>query len=348
MKDYIELNNKYDLKRINAENDYIKGLQESESYPLYYSYPITLQFELTGDCNLNCAHCYNRSGDSDVVKGTKMGPEDWKRLAREVVNDGGIFQCILSGGEPLLLGKHLFDIMDILHDDGTSFIIITNGLLLTDRVVRQLSKYRFFWLQVSIDGATPEYHDKFRGVKGSWEKAVKGALEVSNQGIPLTIAHTVTPENLSDLEEMVELSCKLGAGTIILGEVLPSGRAITNENVILDYDQRNLMHEKIAALTKQYQDRVRIERSMSLSAAMQRYISTPNGGGIIRPNGDFRLDCMAPFVIGNVLEAPLKDIWIQKGINAWQDPRVTAFVASIDQREQKGSIQNHLMRDIRL
>lgn len=37
---------------------------------------------------------------------------------------------ILSGGEPLHLGNDSFDMMDILHDDGTSFVIITNGFLL--------------------------------------------------------------------------------------------------------------------------------------------------------------------------------------------------------------------------
>jgi len=34
-------------------------------------------------------------------------------------------------------------------------------------------------------------------VKGSFEKACNGALEISSVGIPLVIAHTVTPGNIS-------------------------------------------------------------------------------------------------------------------------------------------------------
>ena len=46
---------------------------------------------------------------------------------------------------------------------------------------------------------------------------------------------------------------------------------------------------------------------------MDRYVAEVNAGGIIRPNGDFRLDCMAPFIIGNVLKTPLKELWQTKG-----------------------------------
>lgn len=41
---------------------------------------------------------------------------------------------------------------------------------------------------------------------------------------------------------------------------------------------------------------------------MERYMSEVNGVGIIRHNGDFRLNCMAPFTIGNVLQQSIKDM----------------------------------------
>ena len=115
------------------------ALQAAGAYPEKFDYPITLQFELTGQCNLKCKHCYNRSGDAD--RETLMTPEKWCELSRQIVSDGGIFQCIISGGEPLLLGEKLFDIMDILHDDGTSFVVISNGLLLTKKFARRFNKY---------------------------------------------------------------------------------------------------------------------------------------------------------------------------------------------------------------
>ena len=178
MKDYIKINQAIDKKNIQDLKENMQRLKVEGGYPKRFTYPTILQFELTGQCNLACKHCYNRSGDED--RETLMTPDKWCELARQIVKDGGIFQCIISGGEPLLLGDKLFDIMDILHDDGTSFVVITNAFLLTPEKVKRFVKYRYFWFQVSIDGHCADIHDSFRGVPGSWKRAVYGALEISH------------------------------------------------------------------------------------------------------------------------------------------------------------------------
>ena len=70
MKDYIKINRAFDKKSILAEAERINALQKAGMYPVEYKYPLTLQFELTGKCNLACKHCYNRSGDDDRKKAT--------------------------------------------------------------------------------------------------------------------------------------------------------------------------------------------------------------------------------------------------------------------------------------
>ena len=346
MKNYLKMNRNLDERYLRTIEKNLKYFQSIGCYPAKFDYPITLQFELTGQCNLKCKHCYNRSGDSD--RKTLMTPEKWIDLANQIVTDGGIFQCIISGGEPLLLGDKLFEIMDILHDDGTSFVVITNGLLLDREKVKNFSKYRFFWFQISIDGLTPEIHDEFRGVSGSWAKAINGALEISDAGIPLAIAHSVTAKNLDQVEEMAELAYQLGANSIILGEILPSGRAIQNQDIILDSEQKNLLYSKIAELQEKYSGRMMVKRSAEVQIQLERYTIEVNSGGIIRPNGDFRLDCMAPFTIGNVLEKSIKEIWLEKGADAWHNESVRKFIESIDVETQAGNIQNHLDQDIAL
>lgn len=347
-KDYIKIFEAIDAQRAKQEKAKIEAMQASKMYPKSFSFPITMQFELTGACNLRCKHCYNRSGDKDRVKYTCMTPQRWKNLARDIVAEGGIFQCIISGGEPLLLGDELFEIMDILHNDGTSFVVITNGMLLTKEKAKRFSKYRYFWFQISIDGSIAELHDEFRGVNGSWENAVKGAMEISDNGIPLVIAHSVTPTTLPYLEDMVEFAYKIGAGSIMVGEILPSGRAVSNTDILLNHEQRNALYEKINELNQKYAGRIKVERSMNISSSMARYTAQPNSGGIIRPNGDFRLDCMAPFTIGNVLEEPIHLIWDKKGKDAWHNPKVIDFINSIDSDKQQGSIINHVSEDVRL
>ena len=346
MKNYLKKYRTLDERNLQAVKQNIAMLQNLGAYPKKFNYPITLQFELTGQCNLKCKHCYNRSGDAD--RQTLMTPEKWCELSRQIVSDGGIFQCIISGGEPLLLGDKLFDIMDILHDDGTSFVVITNALLLTKKFVRRFAKYRYFWFQISIDGSTAELHDEFRGVEGSFNRAVNGALEISDAGIPLVIAHTVTPKNLNRVEDMINLSYELGANSIILGDVMPSGRAYEHEEIILNDEQKNFLYGQIEELGKKFSGKITIQRSAELKIQMERYMSEVNAGGIIRPNGDFRIDCMAPFTIGNVLEKSVKEIWLAKGSDVWNSDAVKNYVASIDEGGQTSAIMNHVDVDIAL
>jgi len=344
LKNYLKKYRTLGERHLQTIQKNISALQNKGVYPKQFQYPLTLQFELTGQCNLKCKHCYNRSGDAD--RKTLMTPEKWCELSRQIVSDGGIFQCIISGGEPLLLGDKLFEIMNILHDDGTSFVVITNALLLTKEKAKKFNKYRYFWFQISIDGATAEIHDSFRGVEGSFKNAVNGALEISDLGIPLVIAHSVTPKNLNQLEEMVNLAYNLGANSIILGEVTPSGRAYGNEEIILNDEQKNFLYGRVEELGKKFQNKITIQRSANLKTQMERYKIEVNSGGIIRPNGDFRLDCMAPFTIGNVLEKSLSEIWLEKGIDAWNSPEVQEYINSINLETQTSSVKNHVDADV--
>ena len=134
-------------------------------YPEKFRMPLGLQLELTSKCNLSCKHCYNLSG-IDSPK-DKMGIPEWVDFAKGLVANGGIFQATITGGEPLILGEGLFDILDILSDDGTVFNLISNGFLFSKKIGKRLEKYNFFWIQISIDSSEESIHDEFRGAKGS-------------------------------------------------------------------------------------------------------------------------------------------------------------------------------------
>ena len=262
---------------------------------------------------------------------------------------GGIFQCVISGGEPLLLNDDLFDILDILHDDGTTFLIISNGLLMTKEKVRRFKKYRYKWFQISIDGSTRERHDEFRQKKGSWDAAIKAVFMLSNAGIPVTVAHSVTPENLNEIDDMCRLAYELGASGIILGEIMQSGRSYDNPDIILNHEQKNIMHESFIENAKKYSGRMRVQRSQSTKIQLIRNTNTPGIGAVIRPNGDIRLDCVAPFVIGNVLTDDFLTVWREKANDIWKRPEVIKYINSWEDIEDiNHGYRNYFDSDIRL
>lgn len=333
---------KLDASRIAAQKRNIIKLQSAQLYPKQFDFPLLLQFELTQKCNVFCKHCYNNSGVNNECQDL-MTPERWIQFCRYIVEKGGIFECILSGGEPLLLGNELFNIMDILHDDGTYFLLITNGFLLNQNIVNRLKKYHYKWIQISIDGATAEYHDSFRQRKGSWERAISGAFMVSSAGLPLTIAHSVSPQNLKDIDAMCDLAYTIGAGNLILGKISLSGRTFENQDLILSADESDYLLEKIEYNTNRYKGRMQIQRSLDENLQYEQSFGVPCGGLIIRPNGDIRLDCMTPFILGNILHDDFSEIWKEKGCTCWDREEVAKYY-----EQKRLNIRNYVDNDILL
>lgn len=311
-------------------------------------FPIdSLHFEITSHCNMKCAHCYNNSG-INIVTPDAMTPERWITFAKYLVEKGGVYETILSGGEPFLLGDTVIEVMDILNEIGQRrwFSVLTNGYFLTDERIRKLSKYRYHWLQISIDGVTPAYHDKFRNLQGAWEKAVCAAKKVSMNGIPLKIAHCVTPYNMAEIDEMCELAYSLGASEIITGRISYSGRASLNTEYLLSYEQEMYLKHKIEENIAKYGKKMIVKNSNTVREGLERHRLNPRSCAVIRPNGNIRIDGMAPFVVGNVITDDFADVWENRIETAWNNEEVIKYISEFDNRDMNQGYVNYMMDDI--
>lgn len=272
-----------------------------------------------------------------------------EKLVEGVIKEGGIFQCIISGGEPLLMGDGVFEIMDPLHEDGTGFVLITNGLLVTKEIVMRLKKYNFYWVQVSIDDVLEAAHDEFRGKIGSWDKAVNAAYLFSGAGFPLRIAHSVTPDNLRRLPDMIDLAYKLGASSIVCGSVMLSGRAVANKDLFSNEEE--FLHELYHIIEQcqcKYRGKIDILTSSNLMMDINKKKNLPNSAVVIRPNGDVRMDCTMPFTVGNVLQDSITDIWRNLGNSCWDHEIVTKYISELDEFGIHPTHKNHQDLDIKL
>lgn len=336
------------LKKMNLQNEFEinEALKRKGFYNNSEIFPLSsLHFELTERCNAFCKHCYNNSGEKDV---DIMTPELWINFARYIVSKGGMFECLISGGEPLLLGEKLYDIMDLLHEDGTIFLLMTNGYLLNENNVKQLTKYQYHWVQVSIDSANPEYHDEFRQLKGLWAKATAGARLISANNIPLKIAHCITPYNIHDFDNMCDLAYKLGASSLMAGGISLSGRTNLNRDLLLNDNHKKILQEKIKLNREKYNGLMQIRMTNSVKVGLLNHSKRPSSGAVIRPNGDIKIDGMAPFVIGNILKDDFESIWTNKINTCWEDERVIKFINNFGANDRNLDYINYSDDNIKL
>lgn len=230
--------------------DVIKAKQDAKIIPHLHANPIGAQLELTSRCNQRCIHCYNQSGSVQCSE-SELSVDEWKNIARDL-GKKGIFQCVISGGEPTVLGDSLFEIMDVLHDYGITFVFISNGMLINKDNLHKFKKYRYNWFQISIDGSRPEIHNYIRGAD-AFEKAIKAVDCIKQAGIPLVIAHCVMKHNLDFIEEMVDIAYLMGAARILVGPFGYMGRAIHNSaGISLTDDEIKSVYERVKKKAEQY------------------------------------------------------------------------------------------------
>lgn len=208
------------------------------------------QWHLTNLCNLRCRHCY-QSRFQDDFEPTLLF-DIAARLVGELEENGCRASMNLTGGEPLLLGEHLFALLRFL--DRASPVqemsIITNGLLVDEKVTARLSAYeKLTVLKVSLDGSCPDTNDAIRG-KGVFEKVIRNLHKFRKRStVQVVLMFTVCKQNLAELEGMFFLSQDLGCDGLMIERFIPEGRGKMMAGEILDSRDWEILTSKLVALT---------------------------------------------------------------------------------------------------
>ncbi len=183
------------------------------------SAPVNATWEVTYACNLACIHCLSDSGskkDSELTTAESYRVID--ALAAQKV-----FQFNIGGGEPFMR-PDFPDMMDYAHKKGMVTCISTNGTLIDEEIARRFDN-RLVYIQVSLDGATPESNDPIRG-KGSFKKAVKALECLKKRDVEVSINTVLTRLSYPELDSMVRLAADYGA-KFRVSRFRPSGRGKT-------------------------------------------------------------------------------------------------------------------------
>ena len=184
----------------------------SEKIP---EYPLrSIYFYPTESCNLKCIHCWinpvHASDDQtfETQNRDNISVNTMDRVVRDAV-PLGLNHIKLTGGEPFL-HPHLFGFLECFSRNGLSLSFETNGTLLTKPIVNRLKEYKLRQISISLDGSTPEVHERIRGAKGCFDEAIKGIRLLIEEGIYPQVIFCLQKINASDLENTIRLVQKIG------------------------------------------------------------------------------------------------------------------------------------------
>ena len=294
--------------------------------------PFLIVWNFTNMCNLRCKHCYQRA---DRPLPDELTLKE-KLILIDQLDKAGVAGIALSGGEPTIHPHFLITIKAIA-DKGMYAAVATNGWKLADiEFFKKAKKAGLRYVEVSVDSASPRKHDWFRGVEGSWDRAVKALENAVKLGINHAMAVTITKYNINEVDELLDLAGSIGVKRVVFFNFIPVGRGIDIVKADLDpierekfmrHIYREMKRRKIEIVTTAPQyGRVVLQMSGEKEVApthfyvggdiavksIAEFIGGCGAGRIyagIQPNGDVIPCVFLPIPVGNIRNKEFKEIW---------------------------------------
>jgi MoaA/NifB/PqqE/SkfB family radical SAM enzyme len=271
-----------------------------------HMWPATANLAITMACQCNCVHC--SAAPFKDRKRKELSSDEIKSVVTQAT-DMGATLVIFVGGDPLL-HKDIYNF--IKHVDRTKAVpmIFTNGDLLTAENVKKLADAGLYSMNISIDSPDAAEHDELRGLKGAWEKAIKGGKMALDAGILVGLSTYATGERLNNgkVERLLQFAQKEGFNEVTIFDCIPSGKFLKHQEVILSDEDK----ARVVELALHYHN-----MSHPMGVVAQAIVNSPLGAGCfgayselyMTPYGDIAPCDFNPISFGNVRENKLADIW---------------------------------------
>ncbi|MGB9853523.1 MAG: radical SAM protein [Candidatus Bathyarchaeales archaeon] len=221
----------------------MKGIEKyGIRIPFVPAGPFEVVWNFTYRCNLKCKHCYENAGSE---KQEELTTEEAKFVIDILSKTAGVGLPALSfsGGEPLAR-RDFFELATYAKKRIPYVSIASNGTLLTKDNVKKIKDAGVDYVEISIDGASPQTHDEFRGIPCAFEKAIQGVKNCVEEGIDTCIATVLHRDNFAETEKILQLSKDLDVRFMHFN-FIPTGRAKEHVELDLTPDERLLVLQTI-------------------------------------------------------------------------------------------------------
>ena len=201
--------------------------------------PMLIAWEVTRSCMLACKHC--RAAAQRTPYPDELTTDECFALLDNIASFAKPI-IILTGGEPMLR-PDIYDIAKYAGELDMRVVMAPCGALIDDESAAKILDSGIRHISISLDGATAESHDEFRGVDGAFESSLRGIEAAKRAGLSFQVNTTITQDNLDEVEDILNLAIELGASVFNPFLLVPTGRG------------RELAHREISP--EQYEQTLR-------------------------------------------------------------------------------------------
>lgn len=288
-------------------------------------------WNMTRRCNLRCVHCYAQS--EDISYDNELTHEQSLAMIDDLAQFGAPV-LLFSGGEPLVHPR-LAEYAEYAVKKGMRAVISTNGTLITKDKAKILKEIGLSYVGISLDGLE-ETHDKFRGVKGSFQKALQGIRNCQEAGIKVGLRFTINKRNVHEIPGIFDLLEEKSIPRACFYHLVYSGRGSEIANEDLSHAETRKTLDLIMARTRELHDRNLPKEILTVDnhadgpylymkllnedrqraaevlelLQMNEGNNSGRGFGCISWNGDVHPDQFwREKILGNIKDRPFSEIW---------------------------------------
>lgn len=280
------------------------------------SSPLSIAWNFTYRCNMNCEHCYSRT-----EQGKELSREEQEQVLKKLI-ESRVIQISFGGGEPLLC-PHFLPIAQSAKENGINVALSSNGWLIDDIVTQNLLSIKIDAVNISIDSANQEMHDKFRNCPGGFNKAIGAVSLLKKYGLKVKIVSVLSRINYQEVENLTRLAEDLKVDELMFRNYKPAGKGLVSVD---RYDLTPIEWKETYRKLIELQKYSKVNINMGIGAEPILYLLTgfPADDGCqplvhgspcgklslcIKPNGDITPCAYMNLPLGNILKDGLLDVW---------------------------------------
>jgi 12,18-didecarboxysiroheme deacetylase len=291
-------------------------------------------WNMTRRCNLKCVHCYAKS--EDISYDNELTHEQSLAMIDDLA-EFGVPVLLFSGGEPLIHPR-LVEYAQYAVSKGMRAVISTNGTLITREKAKQLKEIGLSYVGISLDGLE-KTHDMFRGVPGSFKKAMKAVDNCQEAGIKVGLRFTINKRNVADIPGIFDLLEEKNIPRACFYHLVYSGRGSEIAKEDLSHEETRQVLDLIMDRTKDLHDRNKAkeiltvdnhadgpylyqrlleedpERAAEVLELLEMNEGNNSGRGIgcISWDGEVHPDQFwREISLGNIKDRPFSEIWVDE------------------------------------
>jgi len=190
--------------------------------------PLLVIWEATQACDLACVHC--RAAAQPERNSEELTTAEAHGLL-EQIHEFGNPLMVFTGGDPMKR-PDLFELIEHSVKLGLRTNVSPSATpLLTEEVVDRFHGLGIARMAMSVDGHDAESHDSFRGVPGTFDRAMVALRRAQKLGLETQLQTTVTRRNIDHLYEIADLVEGVGGKMWSAFFLVVTGRALSQDDL---------------------------------------------------------------------------------------------------------------------